>query len=809
MPEYTQKNRPLAITTPLGEDILLLKRFQGHEAISQLFDFHVDLLAEAQNDVHFDRILGQSVTVELRLVNDQKRYFNGIVNRFSQADRDDVPFVHFRAEIVPKLWLLTKKIRSRIFHHLAIPDILRQVLAGLDVTYQLSVSYYPRDYCVQYRESDFDFVSRLMEEEGIYYLFEHSQSKHQMIVTDQPKLHPPVSGQSDIIYERVLPGERDDTRIWAWEKTQEMRSGEYTLWDHCFELPGNHLEGKQETLDSVSMGKANHKLKVGGNDKLEIYEYPGGFAQRFDGIDDRGGPRPKDLSEIFKDRERTVELRMEQEQAMSLDISGAGNCGQFLPGHKFTLKSHFDADDQYLLTRVEHDAHCEFYRSGDPLPTGFYENRFRCIPVALPYRPQCVTREPVIAGIQTATVVGPAGEEIFCDKYGRVKVQFHWDREGKLDGDNSCWLRVAQVWAGKGWGAFFWPRIGHEVVVVFEEGDPDQPLIVGSVYNAENMPWFTLPKHKQLGGFKSASVHGSFNQNYNAIVFNDEKGHEHLSIHSERNMSLNAEYDKMFHAGAHKGERVSCANILTVGGLPGAGSGGNGGSSFNAADPIPEPPALASLGLNSVMVYGENLQTAVGLNHQLALGNNLQICINPLGVIAGMPDVPAAPLVTGLLGSGFGGNMQFTVGTSANFVLGQEFDINLGPTKIEISGPYRKSDPESPDHSASVALCALLSEGAFAFAIAYGLLKEDHARAILVAVFQAAVDALLVGIMANEMALKALDKAMKDEHKLLFRRDENKTYKSLDDSNWVWSDAGVAGVYLGLLVVQLGAIGID
>jgi type VI secretion system secreted protein VgrG len=185
-----------------------------------------------------------------------------------------------------------------------------------------------------------------------------------------------------------------------------------------------------------------------------------------------------------------------------------------------------------------------------------------------------VTPEPVIAGIQTATVVGPPGEEIFCDKYGRIKVQFHWDREGKQDADSSCWLRVAQVWAGKGWGAFFWPRIGHEVVVVFEEGDPDQPLIIGSVYNAENMPWFALPSQKQLAGFKSASVRGLANQNYNGIVFDDEKGHEHLAIHSERNMSFNSEHDKMIHAGRHKGERVSSASVFTVGRLSGGGSGG-------------------------------------------------------------------------------------------------------------------------------------------------------------------------------------------------------------------------------------------
>jgi type VI secretion system secreted protein VgrG len=794
MPVYTQKNRPLAITTPLGEDVLLLKRFQGHEAISQLFSFQVDLLAEAQNDIRFDRILGQSVTVELRLVNEEKRYFNGIVKGFSQGDRDDVPFVHFRAEVVPKFWLLTKKVRSRIFHHLSIPDILRQVLSGLDVTYQLSVSYYPRDYCVQYRESDFDFASRLMEEEGIYYFFEHTQTKHQMIVTDAPKLHPSVPGKSDVIYERVLRGDREETRIWVWEKTQELRSGEYTLWDHCFELPGNHLEARQKTLESVVVGKAPHKLKVGGNDQLEIYEYPGGFAQRFDGIDDRGGPRPKDLQEVFRDRERTVGLRMEQEQAMSLEIAGAGNCGQFLPGHKFALKQHFDADDQYLLTRVEHDAHCEFYRSGDALPLDYYENRFRCIPVALPYRPQCVTREPVIAGIQTATVVGPAGEEIFCDKYGRIKVQFHWDREGKMDGDNSCWLRVAQVWAGKGWGAFFWPRIGQEVVVVFEEGDPDQPLIVGSVYNAENMPWFTLPSHKQLGGFKSASLHGTANQNYNGIVFNDEKDHEHLSIHSERNMSLNAEYDKMTHAGCHKGERVSGANVLTVGRLSGGGSGGG----FDAGDTMPEPPPLGILGLNSVMVFGENLQTVAGLNHQLAIGNNIQICINPLGLVAGVPGLPGAPALTAALGSGVGGNVQFTVGTSNNFVLGQEFDINLGPPKIEISGPYS-------DHPASVILCGVLGAAAIAWVIAYDCLKEDQQRAALAIAFQALVDTLLIAILAVEMALKAADKSATNDYKKLCR--VGPEFERLDDSDWGILSFGAGAATLGAILAPLEAIG--
>jgi len=567
MPTYTQTDRPLLVTTPLGQDVLLLTSFRGHEGISQLFSFQLDLLAERASEVHFEKIIGESVTVELRLANGDKRHFNGLVKRFSQGVRDET-FVKFRAEVVPKLWLLTKKVRCRIFQQLPVPDILRTVFTGLDVSYQISGTYYPRDYCVQYRESDFDFASRLMEEEGIYYFFKHADGSHQMIVTDIK--NPTVEGQSSVIYEELFGGGREDMRITDWEKTQELRSGEYTLWDHCFEMPSNHLEAKRKTLDSVTVGKVTHKLNVGGNDQLEIYDYPGGYAQRFDGIDPNGAPRPRDLKRIFEDRDRTVRLRMEQEDVGCLEIRGASNCGNFSAGNKFTLERHFDANGQYLLTYLEHEAHQGGYRSNEA-PDFHYENHFTCIPVSLRYRPQRVTPKPVIAGMQTATVVGPEGEEIFCDRYGRVKVQFHWDREGKKDANSSCWLRVAQVWAGKGWGAFFWPRIGHEVVVIFEEGDPDQPLIIGSVYNAANMPAFRLPAAKKFAGIKSATVNGTPGQNYNGLIFVDEQGKEHLAIHSERHLVINCEFDRSYSSGRHHGERVPGARTVTVGRVPGGG----------------------------------------------------------------------------------------------------------------------------------------------------------------------------------------------------------------------------------------------
>src|ERR1700688_3984368 len=214
MPTYTQADRPLAITTPLGKDFLLLTALRGREAISQLFSFQVDLLAEAQREIRFDRILGQNVTLEMLLPGEEKRYFNGIVKRFSQDARDDT-FLHFHAELAPKFWLWTKKVRSRIFQHLSVPDILRKVLTGLDVTYEFSGVYYERDYCVQYRESDFDFASRLMEEEGIYYFFKHADGSHQMVVTDTAS--PSVPGQSNVIYEEVSHGVVPDMRITSWE----------------------------------------------------------------------------------------------------------------------------------------------------------------------------------------------------------------------------------------------------------------------------------------------------------------------------------------------------------------------------------------------------------------------------------------------------------------------------------------------------------------------------------------------------------------------------------------------------------------
>jgi type VI secretion system secreted protein VgrG len=539
---YTQQNRAMEITTPLGKDKLLLVGFTGQESISRLFNFHLDLIAENNTDVAFDKLLGQKITIRLDLLERDKRYFNGICNRISQGERDEI-FTNYRMEVVPQLWMLTKRAQSRIFQQMTVPDILKRVLEGLDVTWEIQGQFHPRDFCVQYRETDFNFASRLMEEEGIFYFFKHSDGSHKMVVANTTQSHTDLPGKNRITYEDVAGGTREEDRIYDWEKVQEWRSGKYTLWDHSFELPHKHLEAEANIQDSVQVGKANHKLKVSGNDKFEIYDYPGEYAQRFDGVDRGGGDRAGDLQKIFEDNRRTTDIRIQEEAVPGLVIQGSSNCRHLVSGYKFTLQRHFNADGQYVLTSISHSARQggDYRSSADEAFR--YSNSFTCIPLAMPFRPQRLTPKPVVQGTQTAIVVGPKGEEIFTDKYGRVKVQFHWDRDGKNNEESSCWVRVGTVWAGKQWGTISIPRIDQEVIVDFLEGDPDQPIIIGSVYNAREMPPYKLPDEKTKSTIKTRSSLKGSADNYNEIRFEDKKGSEQIFINAEKDMDTRVEND--------------------------------------------------------------------------------------------------------------------------------------------------------------------------------------------------------------------------------------------------------------------------
>lgn len=539
MANTTQNNRLMQIATPLAYDYLLISRISATEGLSRLFSYEVELLHEEENPgfeptvVDATQLLGQGVTVTIDQRDGTKRNLNGIVNQFSQGNRN-TRFSFYYATIVPHVWILTQNHQSRIFQHKSVPDILREVLTDFDVSYEIQGDFKPRNYCVQYNESDFDFISRLMEEEGIYYFFEHGETTHKMVIANTPQSHPNCPGKHEIPYFINVKRSKEDfiTSIRAWQTDHKLQTGKVTMWDHNFQLPGNKLQSTQPSL-----------FTAGDNQKLEIYEFPGGYARKYDDIDRSGGER-SDVNNVFNDKQKMIEVAMQSLDAQYRVISGVSDCSSITSGYKFTFQEHVDAGE-YVVVSVTHEAEQNpSYVTDDELEQP-YSNNFSCIPYGKnnpPFRPVKKTPKALIQGSQTAYVVGPAGEEIFTDKFGRVKVQFHWDRDGQVDSDSSCWVRVAQSWAGNKWGTMFIPRVGMEVVVHFIEGDPDQPIVTGCVYNPQMMPPYSLPEEKTKMTVKSDSSKGG--GGFNEMRFEDKKGEEQIFFHAQKDLDIRVRNDR-------------------------------------------------------------------------------------------------------------------------------------------------------------------------------------------------------------------------------------------------------------------------
>jgi type VI secretion system secreted protein VgrG len=525
MATYTQAQRLLHITTPLGGDTLLLTAFSGREELSRLFSYQLELFSE-QEDIDPTTIVGKNVTWSVLGVMDEPRYFNGFVNRFSAGSRSARKLRAYRAEVVPWLWFLIRTANCRIFQNLTAPDIIKAIFDGYGLTdykFQLTKSYSKREYCVQYRETAFNFVSRLMEQEGIFYYFHHEDGKHTLVLADQKSAYQ-TCAEANVDFSA---GSRASNHITSWEHQYEFRSGKWTQTDYNFETPSTNLLTDADTV-----------LKVPGMSKFEIFDYPGDYTVKGDGT-----PETK--------------VRMEEEEVGYEIVTGDSQCVSFTPGSKFTLATHeVDAEvgKSYVLTSVGHSA-VDYSYFNDERGTE-YRNSFSCIPDSVPFRPQRQTVKPIVQGPQTAVVVGPAGAEIYTDKYGRVKVQFFWDRLGKKDENSSCWIRVAETWAGKNWGMVFNPRLGQEVIVDFLEGDPDRPLITGRVYNAEQMPPYALPANQTQSGVKSRSSKGGTPDNYNEICFEDKKGSELVTIHAEKDQSIGVEHDEAHWVGHDRTKNI-------------------------------------------------------------------------------------------------------------------------------------------------------------------------------------------------------------------------------------------------------------
>jgi type VI secretion system secreted protein VgrG len=537
----TQDGRLMNIATPLGKDFLLINRLTVNEGISELFKYDVELLHE-EDEVSFmptvidpQMIVGHAVTVFVSSLDGSKREFTGIVNRFTQGNRD-ARFSYYYISVVPHIWLLTQKSQSRIFQQISVPDILKKVFEGFQIKYELQEQYEPRNYCVQYGETDFDFVSRLMEEEGIYYFFEHQDGVHKMIIADTPQSHRDCPGKSSIPF-FLNTGDADDFigAVNTFLSDYVLQTGKVTMWDYNFQLPTNRLENEKPS-----------RFTFGDNQKLEKYDFPGGYARKYDGIDKGGGEQAGELQKIFTDRQSTVGKTMESLDARVTTANGTSDCCSIVSGYRFNLIEHPNGtlNRLYTITSATHEAEqSPSYVSNETLREP-YTNRFECIAHGAgqpDFRPLRKTPKPIIRGSQTAFVVGPPGEEIFTDKYGRVKVQFNWDRESEGNGSSSCWVRVAQSWASNKWGSMFIPRIGMEVVVHFLEGDPDQPIITGCVYNPQTMPPYLLPDEKTKSTVKSNSSKGG--GGFNEFRFEDKKGSEQIFLHAEKDQDIRVKND--------------------------------------------------------------------------------------------------------------------------------------------------------------------------------------------------------------------------------------------------------------------------
>jgi type VI secretion system secreted protein VgrG len=439
------------------------------------------------------------------------RYFNGFVTRFSYLGAHG-RYHLYQATLGPWLWFLTRVADCRIFQKLTVPQIIERVFderGFTDYRKALSGDYRQWEYCVQYRETDFNFVSRLMEQEGIYYYFEHEDGKHTLVLADDYGAHAPFAGYAEVPYyppDNMQLRERD--HLYEWKMAKQVQPGGYALTDFDFKAPNKELRKVR------SMPK-NHVMA-----NFEVYDYPGDYTEATDG-------------------DNYVKIRLQELLAQHEVLHGQGNARGLATGYVFNLTNcgRDDQNREYLIVAAQYECTGGAYESTPDLnPDQPFQARITAIDARQPYRAPRITPKPVVRGPQTAIVVGPSGEEIYTDQYGRVKCHFHWDRYGKADQDSSCWIRVAQVWAGKRWGAMYIPRIGHEVIVEFLEGDPDQPIITGRVYNGTSMPPYPLPDYATLSGIKSLSSKGG--GGFNEIRFEDKKGEEQIFIHAEKNQDL-------------------------------------------------------------------------------------------------------------------------------------------------------------------------------------------------------------------------------------------------------------------------------
>jgi type VI secretion system secreted protein VgrG len=541
MPTYSEYRRLFHYNGPHAGN-LFVNHFSGTEQISQLFRFDLELVSEDAT-IQTEEMLGQNVTVGIRQRDGVSyRYFNGHLSKFSPL-RHDGRMAYYEAELVPWVWFLTLTKGCWIYQDKTLPQVIREVFARYGYTdyddKNLTDRHKPWENCCQYQESAWDFVARLMEIEGMYYYFKHEEGKHTLIIVDNMAAHLPCPFQSTMRYEHQEGTGlyRTEDTVFSSDLRKVVKPNKYAHKDYNFKIPGNRLLDEREVQRDTGVDR-----------DMEVYEYPGAYEW------------PGDV-------EDWVQLRIQEQEHDHTVAHGTGNCRSMLPGFRFDMTEH-DRGEQnlnYLLVSVTHNGQEGTFVAGADAREATYENTFTAHPSSVIYRPPFRTDETRMAGSQTARVVGPPGEEIYTDKYGRVRVKFNWDRrKSDENGTTSCWIRVMQPWGGPMYGQIWIPRVGMEVIVDFIDGDPDRPIITGCVYNNRNMPPYPLPANKEWSGVKTRSTKGGTQDNYNEIRLVDSIGQELFRMQAEKDLHIfvkndRSEYvlhDRFLDVGADKHERI-------------------------------------------------------------------------------------------------------------------------------------------------------------------------------------------------------------------------------------------------------------
>ena len=569
--------------------------FEGEEGLSRLFRFSM-LLESDQQDLDPASAVGRKAVFML-YAQRHARTVHGLVNRFEFAGVERRVGL-YRLEIVPDVYVLSQRYQVRIFQDKTVLDIIKEVLDGAGISgsaYKVSCkgSYPSLEYCVQYRESDLNFLDRLAEHFGIFYFFEFTDKATTMILGDAPDVHQAVVAGGSIIYRPRTGLMESQDYVHALRMGYSLVTGKHTVRDYNFKTPQVDL-----TQDHTTAPK-----------DLEWYDYPGVYENK-----NEGGA--------------LAQVRSEADACRRHNGSGRSTSVRLVPGYTVRLEEHpvDQYNAQYLITSVTHHGSQTTADQAGGYGEEPYRNEFTAQPASLPFRPVVHTLKPRVQGTQTAVVTGPKGEEIYCDEYGRIKVRFHWDRSGSADDKSSCWVRVSQKWAGPSWGGVFIPRIGQEVIVDFLEGDPDRPIVTGCMYNARNMPPYPLPSKQTVSTVKSDSSIGG--GGFNEFRFEDEKGSEEVFLHAQKNWTIRVLNNKDENIGANETQSVGRNRTRSVGKDENVSIGDNRTKSVGKSESVSIGQNLTtSVGIDESRAVGKNRSTQVGANDELQVGTNVTMSV--------------------------------------------------------------------------------------------------------------------------------------------------------------------------------------